>query len=62
MPGFIPVTADHAADFAVGIDDGVDQEAGIDFTAGLDHVIIQWIVFDHEGSCLRIDAVAEFIS
>ena len=30
MPGFIPVTADHTADFAVGIDDGVDQETGID--------------------------------
>lgn len=40
MPGFIPVATDHAADFAVGIDDGMDEEAGIDLAAGFDHVIV----------------------
>ena len=61
MPGFIPIAADHAADFAVGIDDGMDEEAGIDLAAGFDHVIVQRIVFNHEGPGLGIDTVTEFV-
>lgn len=60
-PCFIPVAADHTADFTVGIDDGVDEEARVDFAAGFDHVIVKRVVVDHEGAGLRIDAMAKFI-
>ena len=61
-PCFVPVAADHAADFTVAVDDGMDEEARIDLAAGFDHVIVERVAVDLEGPRLGIDAVAEFVS
>jgi len=61
-PCVVPVTADHAADFAVAVDDGVDEEARIDLAAGFDHVVVERVVVDLEGPRLGVDAVTKFVS
>ena len=61
-PCVVPVTADHAADFAVAVDDGVDEEARIDLAAGFDHVVVERVVVNLEGPRLGVDAVTKFVS
>ena len=61
-PCFVGVTADHAADLAFGIDDGVNEEGWFYHVGGFLHVVRYRVVIEEGGAGLRIDAGAEFFT
>lgn len=62
QPGFVGVAAYHSADFAFGVDDGVNQEAGFNHVAGFLHVVGNGVVRKEGGAGFGVDAAAEFFS
>ena len=61
-PCFVGVTADHAADLAFGIDDGVNEEGRFYHVGGFLHVVRYRVVIKEGGAGLRVDAGAEFFT
>lgn len=62
QPCFVGVAAYHGADFAVGVDDGVNQEAWFNHVAGFLHVVGNGVVIEKGGAGLGVDAAAEFFA
>ena len=61
-PCFVGVTADHAADLAFGIDDGVNEEGWFYHVGGFLHVVRYRVVIEEGGAGLRIDAGTKFFT
>ena len=59
-PCFVRIAADHAADLAVCIHDGMNEEARFDHIGSFLHIIGNRVVIKERGTGSRVDTAAEF--